>query len=152
MKKKQTNFCEEIKTATSVEKCGSLPEKETKVVQMKPVKQLTPEQISAKKTHDDCEKKVNKLLVDYLRDAKNDSLGADYHFKRYDNQWKTFATIKNKQQRDIIVNLDAFKKRVDFMMELANKQLKEQQDAQNESAATGEENQTPSEQTESLSE
>lgn len=150
MKKNQPNFCEEIKPI-QFEKCGELPEKETKVIDMKPVQQLTQEQIRAKKTHDDCEKKVNKLVLDYLRDAKNDSLGANYHLKKYDNDWKTFATIKNKQQRDIVVNLDAFKKRVDFMIELANKQLKEQQDAHTESKTTGEENQTPSEQIEPLS-
>lgn len=126
MKKTKANFCEEVKE--NVES----PKAEAKVIVMqtaKPLaKQLTLEQIRAKKTHDDCEKKVNSLVLAYLGAAKDDSFGEKHYFDKYNNEWKNFVIIKNKQQRDIVVNLDSFRKRVDFMIDLANKQIQEQKE------------------------
>lgn len=99
--------------------------------QMKAVKSPTPQEIRAKATHDLCGKKVNALVLEYLRVAKDDSLGAKYFFDKYNNEWKVFATIKNKQQRDIIVNLDAFEKRIEYMLKMADKQIQDENETQN---------------------
>lgn len=78
------------------------------------------------------EKKLGSLILSYLNAAKDDSLGAKYHFNRFNNEWKTYAIIKNKQQRDLTFGLDAFEKRVQYVIEMATKQLREQQEQQND--------------------
>jgi|SRR3989304_8093882 len=95
------------------------PETTMKVVPKSP----TPAEIRGKKVHELCGNKVNQLVLDYLREASGDSFGRHHYFDKYNNEWKTFATIKNKQQRDVKVHLNAFELRVEYMMDLAAKQL-----------------------------
>lgn len=65
------------------------------------------------------ENKLKQLVLGYLRDASQDSLGKDYYYKRYDNEWEVFCTIKNKQQREVKLHPEGFKKNVEYFLELA---------------------------------
>ncbi len=73
--------------------------------------------------HDIAEQKIRDLVLKYLGLAKADSLGSKIHFKKCNNEWETFATIKNKQQRDIQLHMNAFEKNVEFFLENARQQL-----------------------------
>ena len=94
-----------------------------------PVRELTPFELKGKAVHETCEKKVNQLVLNYLRDAKDDSLGARHYFDKYNNEWKVFVTIKNKQQRYVQVEFDSFEKRVEYFMEHA-KQMQQQKQSE----------------------
>lgn len=71
------------------------------------------------KTFTEVEKKLKQMVLNYLRDASQDPLGKDYHYNRYENEWKVFCAIKNKQQRDVKLHFDGFKNNVEYFLELA---------------------------------
>jgi hypothetical protein len=101
-------------------------------------RELTPFELKGKAVHETCEKKVNQLVVNYFRDAKDDSLGAKHYFDKYNNEWKVFVTIKNKQQRYVRVEFNAFELRVEYIMNHAQ-QMEQQKEAalnENDSVAT----------------
>lgn len=93
-------------------------------------KEPTPAQLRAKKQHEICEAKLNTLVLEYFRVSKDDSLGAKFHFDKYNSEWKTFAFIKNKQQRDIKLYPNAFETNVNTFLEHAKTQLRLKQEAQ----------------------
>ncbi len=102
--------------------------------QLKVEKGPTAKEIRAKKQHEICEKKLHSLVLEYFAIAKDDSLGAEHHYKRFNNQWKVFATIKNKQQRDIKIHLNAFEENIKTFLEHAERQLREQREATSKNA------------------
>jgi hypothetical protein len=108
----------------------------SKVVPPEP--EMTAKYIRSLKTHEECGKKVNSLVLNYLRDAHQDSLGEDFYFKKYNNEWKNFVKIKNKQQRDVVLYSNAFELRVEHMLELAKTQLKDLKAQPNEEIETKE--------------
>lgn len=80
----------------------------------------------SERTHKACNEKANKLVLDYLREAKDDKLGAPMIFKKYDLQWKKIAHEMNRMQKDIVVNTNTFELRVNIMMKHANKQIEQE--------------------------
>lgn len=91
-----------------------------------PVKKPTPSQIRGAKLHDICNKKVNSLVLQYFDKSKDNEPSKHYYFSKLNSEWKLFAAIKNKQQRDVVVNDNTFEKRIVLMMDLAEKQIAEQ--------------------------
>ncbi len=81
---------------------------------------------SAEKVRTVCNKKLQQLVLSYLNQAKDDPFGEKLYFDRFNNEWKVFAQIKNSQQRYVRVKNDAFEENVQFMIELAKKQMEEQ--------------------------
>lgn len=91
----------------------------------------TPSEIRAKKQHDIAEAKIQELVLEYFRVSKDDKPGSGTYFNKFNNQWKVFATIKNKQQRDVTLHLNAFEKNVENFMEHAANLVRQRQEDSN---------------------
>jgi hypothetical protein len=110
-------------------------------------KALSPDEIKRRDLiKEDCEEKLQSLTMSFLTQAKDDALGKDYFYNKFNNEWKTFASIKNKQQRLVVVHIDGFEKRVEYLIELAKNQLQDMNKQKEETQLSehrGEEPQSP---------
>lgn len=82
-------------------------------------KPLSEKEKRALKTHKDSEKKLHNIVLAYFHEATQDPLGKEFYFQKFETEWKVFARIKNKQQRDIILHENAFKENVEYFIKLA---------------------------------
>jgi hypothetical protein len=85
-----------------------------------------PEKSNSEKLRDKSEAKLNSLVIKYFEEAKDKPLKKELIFKKLNTEWCNYAFLANKTQKGIQVYANAFKKRVDYVLQKVEEQNQSQ--------------------------